>query len=67
MYPYENKPAIDKISELTSRIQVLEWDAVNGEIPTWYAYEQINIMENKIEELQDMIHDSLMNDTRRIG
>ena len=66
-YPYKNKPPVDKISELRSRIEVLEWEAISGDVPTWYAYEQINIMEQEIEHLQDIIHDALIPGTRKVG
>ncbi len=66
-YPYINRPPADKIIELRSRIEVLEWETISGDVPTWYAYEQINIMENEIDHLQDIIHDSLIPTTRRVG
>ena len=66
-YPYKNRPPVDKIIELRSRIEVLEWEAISGDVPTWYAYEQINIMEQEIEHLQEVIHDALIPSTRTAG
>ena len=31
---------------ITSRIEELKLDAIRGEIPTWYAYEEIDRLEN---------------------
>ena len=63
-YNYKNLPPMEEISSLRARIQVMEWDSLSGEIPSWYAWEQINLMENKIEELQMIITDSLIGMTR---
>ena len=66
-YPYKNKPPVDKITECRKRIEVLEWEAITGETPTWYCYEQIFLLEREIDQLQEIICDSLMNETRKIG
>ena len=66
-YPYKNKPNADKIAELRARVEVMEWDSITGEVPTWYAWQEIDIMERQICELQELICDSLMNETRKIG
>ncbi len=65
-YNYKKLPPMKEIESLRSRIEVMEWDAISGEIPTYYAWEQINIMENRIEELQLVIADALIGKTRRI-
>lgn len=66
-YPYTKRPPMDRISELRARIQVLEWEAITGETPTWYCYQEIDVMEREIQELHEIISDGLMNETRKVG
>ena len=63
-YPYTNLPPMQKIEALRAQIQVMEWESVTGETPTWYCWNEIGRMENEIEDLQMIIADSLIGSTR---
>ncbi|RLF06401.1 MAG: hypothetical protein DRJ64_04485 [Thermoprotei archaeon] len=64
-YPFKNRPPVDEIASLRAQIQVMEWDAISGETPTWYCYQEINRMESRIEELKLEIYDSFQTECRR--
>lgn len=46
---------------IEERIESLKMDAINGDIPTWYAYQEINRLE-QIRDKQDA--DSIKTCTR---
>ena len=63
-YSYKKMPPMEEIKSLRARIEVLSWDAVSSDIATWYCYQEIDKMEARIEELQEIICDALIGSTR---
>ncbi len=66
-YPYKKQSILQQISQLRSRISIMEWDSVTGVTPTWYAYQEIDLMEKEICDLQEQLHDEMMPETRKVG
>lgn len=39
--------------DIEIRIEQLKYDAYNGDIPTWYAFQEIDRLEKMLESLRD--------------
>ena len=44
-----------EIAALKARIDVLNWDALGGQVSSWYAYNEIAELEIKLEELETLL------------
>ena len=44
-----------KIAAIKARIDVLNWDALGGQIASWYAYNEIAELDMQVEALEELL------------